>query len=239
MADGLFKEAYKKLVPSNARTLIDTALGSSSSITEKDFSKEELDILKQMYSSRKTKNSAIEESIRKQKQISKEQYAKDPEITFDGKGGKKVLSYGDYQKQLDQQLKSFEDTRSKTSVSYLDYPDKKGAPTFDSWLDTVWKSYTDPQYRLKTILGSFNVKDTPEGKQVTDLYNFDNSDFYKAVYKIDPSTASIGDIYSRANGPIDFLDMMMIKKFPKAQRKVEINLEDQDIFSDPFKPTIK
>tara|TARA_R110000803_G_scaffold80444_5_gene146260 strand:+ start:391 stop:1122 length:732 start_codon:yes stop_codon:yes gene_type:complete len=228
---GVLNQLYKTLVPTNARVLIDTMRGQTAPITAKDFAPEELDVLREMYSQKQQRNESWRQDIANKMSISQKDYDKNPEVdfVFDGEGpiqkARPVkISYADYLQQINNQLNSFDATKNKTSISYNDYPDQLAAPTFDSFIDAAWKSYTDPAYRMKTILGSFNVMNTPEGAKAIDKYNFDKSDFYKAIYKIDPAEATVGEMYKKANGPVDFLDMLMIKKFPGASRPVDINL---------------
>jgi hypothetical protein len=228
---GVLNQLYKTLVPTNARVLIDTMRGQTAPITAKDFAPEELDVLRQMYSQKQQRNESRKQDIANKISVSEKDYYKNPEVdyVFEGEGPiqkarQVAVPYADYIQKMTNQLKSFDATKNKTSLSYNDYPDKLAAPTFDSFLESAWKSYTDPAYRMKTILGSFNVMNTPEGAKAVDTYNFDKSDFYKAIYKIDPAKASVSEMYKKANGPIDFLDMLMIKKFPNMSRPVDINL---------------
>lgn len=221
------------VVPSNARVLLDTMRGKTTPITEKDFSQEELNVLRSMYQQRKLKNEKNVNNLRRNLFVNEQDYLKNPEtkIVFTEENGKQVgrpvqVPYAEYIRNVTNQINSYEKTKNKTSLGYYDYPDGMAAPTFDSWLGSVWKSYTDPAYRMKTILGSYNVFDTPEGRQVVDRYNFDKSDYYRSVYGIDPTKASIGEIFLRSNGPVDFLDMVMIKKFPTTSRNVNIRLGD-------------
>ena len=182
-----------------------------------------------MYAQKQVRNAAWKQELANQLSTTRQAYERKPELklVYDETGTRATTqpkSYDEYIRELTDKIASFDRTKSKTSLSYNDYPDQMGAPTFDSWLKTVWKSYTDPAYRVKTVLGNVNVFDTPEGRKAVDNYNFDASDYYKGSYGIDPATASVMDIYKKSNGPIDFLDMLMIKKFPKASRKVDINL---------------
>lgn len=233
-SNSLLKSAYRAVVPSNAQMLIDTALGEKSDITEKDFSKDELALLKAMYQNKQKQNESRRQEIANKLNVSEKDYLKNPEKKFvtqvTPEGRESVvsapMSYAEYLQKTKQQLDSFDKTKNKTSLTYYDYPEGKAAPTFDSWLQSVWKSYTDPEYRLKTILGSFNVYDTPEGAVARDQYNFDKKDFYKNNYGIDVDKADTANIWKASNGPIDFLDMMMIKKFPRTSRNVNIKLPD-------------
>jgi hypothetical protein len=229
---GVLNQLYKTVVPTNARVLIDTMRGETAPLTENDFSQDELEALRQMYKTKNTRNDNWRQDIANKLSVSAEEYSKNPETDWVTReeGGKQSivpvrLSYDDYVRRLKNQLDSFDKTKGKTSIAYNDYPDGMAAPTFDSWLSSAWKSYTDPAYRMKTILGQFNVFDTPEGRKAVDQYNFDASDYYRTFYKIDPATASMADILKRSSGPVDFLDMMMIKKFPRSARQVDINLD--------------
>jgi hypothetical protein len=226
---GMLNQLYKAAVPVNARTFIDTVKGSTAPITEKDFAPEELDVLKKMYVDKQSKNAAWKQELANKLSISRQSYEQKPEtkLVYDESGTRAQAvpqTYDEYIKGIVGQIASFDKTKSKTSLSYNDYPDQMAAPTFDSWLDSVYKSYTDPAYRMKTILGSFNVMDTPEGQKAVDKYNFDAADYYKGNYGIDPAKASVFEMYQKSNGPIDFLDMLMIKKFPNKSRQVNINL---------------
>ena len=228
---GVLNQLYKTVVPTNARILIDTIRGQTAPLTEVDFSSDELDALRQMYNQKNVKNEARRQSLANKLSISRKDYEKNPEIDWafsengNGQLGNPVrLPYDEYIQRVTRQLNSFDNTKGKTSIGYNDYPDGSAAPTSESWLDSVWRSYTDPAFRMKTILGHFNVFDTPEGRQAVDQYKFDASDYYRNFYKIDPSTAPVTEMLQKAKGPVDLLDMMMIKKFPRASRPVKINL---------------
>lgn len=228
----ILNRLYETVLPTNARVLIDTMRGQTAPLTEKDFSLEELGALRQMYEQKKIRNDARRQELANKMAVSRKDYEKNPETdwVFTGEGdnwaGKPVkLSYDEYIQKLSGQLASFDKTKNKTSLGYHDYPDGSSAPTADSWLSTIWKSYTDPAYRMKTILGHFNVFDTPEGRQAVDQYKFDAADYYKTFYNLDPATAPTTELLQKAKGPVDLLDMIMIKKSPKASRQVNINLD--------------
>jgi hypothetical protein len=231
-SNSLLKNVYQAVVPSNARMLIGTAIGERGDITEKDFSKDELALLKAMYQNKQKQNESTRQDIANKLNVSEKDYQKKPEQKFVSQvtpeGGEAVvsapISYAEYLQKTKQQLDSFDKTKGKTSINYYDYPEGKSAPTFDSWLKSAWKSYTDPEYRLKTILGSFNVYDTPEGQVAKDQYNFDKKDFYKTTYGVDLDKDNVLDIWKKSNGPVDFLDMLMIKKNPRTSRNVSIKL---------------
>jgi hypothetical protein len=213
-------DLYRAAVPLNARTLIDTAVrGRTSDITEADLSPAELSALRQVYETTATKNVVDRQALANKLSVSAKDYEKAPETTAEqiptAQGGYAIkyrpLSYDEYINKATTELNTYDKTKNKTSISYNDYPDKLAAPTFDSWLSSIWKSYTDPAYRLKTTLGSFNVQETPTGPVATDKYNFDAADFYAMKGK-PPAEMSTAEMWKRANGPVDFLDMLMIKR---------------------------
>jgi len=223
-------DLYRATVPLNARTLIDTAVrGNTNDITEADLSPAELSALRQVYETTTAKNATNKQALANKLSVSAEEYAKAPEQTSERvptpRGYSIVyrpLSYDEYINKTTTALNTYDKTKNKTSISYNDYPDKMAAPTFDSWLSSIWKSYTDPAYRLKTTLGSFNVQETPTGPVATDKYNFDAADFYAMKGKR-PSEMSTSEMWKRANGPVDFLDMLMIKRGAPS-RNVNIKL---------------
>ena len=224
-------DLYRAAVPLNARTLIDTAVrGRTTDITEADLSPAELSALRQVYETTTAKNVADRQTLANKLSVSAKDYEKAPETTAEqiptSQGGYAIkyrpLTYDEYINKTTTALGTYDKTKNKTSVTYNDYPDRLAAPTFDSWLNSVWKSYTDPAYRIKTTLGSFNVQETPTGPVATDKYNFDAGDFYAMKGK-PPAEMSTLEMLKRANGPVDFLDMLMIKRGAPS-RNVNIKL---------------
>jgi len=224
----ILNQLYRQVVPVNARTLIDTVRGDTSPITEANFSPDELAILQNVYEAKRNRNKTWRQEIGNELAISEADYNKKPEqeVVPGNKPGQFAyapIPYSEYIKRTVNKLESFDKTKNKTSVSYNDYPDALAAPTFDSWINAIKKSYTDPAYRMKTTLGSFNVNETPEGARVSDAYKFDAKDFYEMKgFNIDKANAY--DLWKKSNGPVDFLDMMMIKYAPKIPRQVDIKL---------------
>ena len=234
---------FDALIPTNARIFLDTLSGNTKTITESDFSKEELDVLRSIYKETKKKNKTAEQELIKKAAITEKEYNKNPETSLvevpNSYGGftmeQQTLPYSQFIKKVNTDLDTYTKTRNKTSVGYYDYPDGNGAPTFDSWLDAITKSYSDPVYRMKTVLGSFNVMDTKEGPKIVDNYNFDKRDFYQKYQNVDFNKDSLATMWEKSNGPIDFLDMMMIKHRPQTSREVSVNLNYQDPFGDTTK----
>jgi hypothetical protein len=228
---GVLNRLYKQLIPVNARMLIDTARGDTSPITETNFAPDELAVLRNIYDAKRNVNKNWKQDIANELSISEAEYNKNPkmQLVSTGKPGAYVrgpLPYADYIQDTVNRLDTFNKTSDKTSIGYADYPGGTGAPTFDSWIDAIKKSYTDPAYRMKTTLGRFNVNEAPEGARATDQYNFDAKSHYESAKKINLDTANAYDLWKKSSGPVDFLDMMMIKYAPDKSRQVDIKLPE-------------
>ena len=227
--NSLGRTIYNALVPTNMRVFGETLLGSTAPITERDFTPHELETLRQMYGGAKSRAAALENEYAQRLRRTPEQYYANPEIEFVETPNAFVrapLSYENAQQKVANKLASYVNTHGRTSLSYLDYPGANtAAPTYDTIYDALTRSFTDPAYNLKTTLGSFKVVDTPEGPVAVDKYNFDKKDYYKQQYGLDLDKASNWDLAKSAHGPIDFLDMYMIKNNPSRVRDVKIRLE--------------
>lgn len=214
---------YQSLVPSNARFFMESALGNRAPITEKDFSPEELSSLRDLYNKKNSYNSEQEQRL--SKPLSEAEYLKNPEDflepTSTGGGRMRKRTYQEYLGNLAAQKESYDKTRGKTSISYFDYPagSEFGAPTGNSTLEAIRRSYTDPSYRLKTTLGSFNAYDQGPNINVQDTYKFDNRGFYNL-----PKEAGLMDIFKRATGPVSLGDMLMMHYMPEMKRPVNITI---------------
>lgn len=242
MADTLFSSAYKRLVPLNARTLIESVLGKTSPITEKDLTEEELQAIYRLYESKQAANQRQYQSLLDQLSVTKKDWSKAPTTVTEYKDGERVTrkeTFDQYQARIRRQLDSFNKTQNKTSVSYYDYTDKGtfGAPINDDLLKAIYSSYTDPQYRLKTTLGSFNVMNTPQGAVVKDNYNFDAA----RAYDIEPSTTNLDLVKRFYSKPLSLADALLIKNYPTMSRPVAISLPIRApvMYSDPFEDTTR
>lgn len=145
-------EDLYKLIPTNARLYGESLLGSTSPITEKDFTPSELAVMREMYQKQKQANDA-----------KMQQY----------KEGIPQIKDEKLREQLLQKLKTYEDTKNKTSISYDEYPENRSVVD-TTGLAGLYKSFTDPYYTVSTSLGRYNVMETPTGPQVVDNYNWDN-----------------------------------------------------------------
>ena len=236
-ASSIVHSAYKAAVPVNARILIDTARGVTSPITEADFSPEELTSLRSLYEKKQQGNAAWKARLTAEVTKNEADYNAAPEMRLvdsitgkpnpDGMTGAKLapMPYADYVGNKQNAIASFDRTKDKTSISYSDY-DGMAAPTFDSPMTSIHKSYVDPAYRLKTILGNFTVKETPDGPIATDTYKFDAADYYNSTQGRGKTLKerSNWDIAKNSNGLVDALDQYMIKHLPGSKREVRIVL---------------
>lgn len=164
---GGLQELYRHAVPANARTLLGSLFGDRSPITEKNFTSEELEVIKKMH------------------------------------------------------------TAKAGNQTYFDYPTKqaqRGAGfTFDGPLDLIVNSYLNPSYSMMGTLGSFNTKDTPNGIEATDRYNFDNLDSYK-IRKDTPHSEMLRRAWVWKDSPAGLLDMLLMRYMPELDREVKINI---------------
>ena len=228
--DFSLSDLYKQVVPVNARTFIETAMGKTTPITERDFSPEELDTLKQSVKAAKSKNSLSEEHYRKNLQTSSAEYNKKPETEWlqnlSGKYEEFVVPYSEWIKRNQSAVDSYEKTRDRTSISYGDYPIKSGetaAPVGQNWGSAIYQSYTDPGFRLASTLGSAKYHENGGKPFIEDSYGFSSD--HPGVYKGITDDSSLTDILSKYIGTPGALGEILYSKYlGKGRRPVKINL---------------
>ena len=211
---GLAKKYYNKLVPVNIRTFVETAFGSTEPITEKDFTPEDLEYLQKMYESKKAYNAQEEARL---KNISKN--LKPGEwLSKELQNGVLVDTTSDTLKKIDDKIQSYAKDRSKTSLSYEDYPESDDTVyESDSWGKQIQGSFSDPNYRLHTTLGRFNVIEQPNGDSVIQ----DTYDWTKAkVTTADAVTGLAGALASPEKLGNGFMRIFK----PETSRQVTIKL---------------
>ncbi len=192
-------DIFRNAIPINARMLLGTMLGSRAPITEKDLSPAELQVLADVIASKKHVN-----------EINERWTAADlanPATEYDDPAGHKAIA--------EKLLATFSKDRAKTSIGYDDYPGDRLA-TSDGMGATLWRSFTDPAYRMATTLGRFNAYDTPQGTEIRDKYNFDTRTYI--------GDRSLGGLLRNSSGPLDFFDNYMNTRNPGATRDVNIRL---------------
>lgn len=223
----LGRAVYNALIPTNMRVFGETLLGRKNPVTEQDLTPAEQEMLFRMYQTKLGENAVRESQYISQAARSPQDYAARPEtdlVERNGEFRRETLPYEQSQQRAAAKAASFANTRGKTSLSYLDYPSAENAPVQDPWYNILARSLTDPEYNLKTTLGSFNVLDTPEGPVINDVYNFDNADYYSRMYGINPYMASNRTLANSAKGLMDFADLYLIKNRPNMAREVKVRL---------------
>jgi hypothetical protein len=188
-------------------------MGSTAPITEQDLTPTDLEFLRRQYEETRGRNAAAESELVKRLGSSEAEYLKNPlqgrmQISSEGVPTQGIVPYTDAQKQL----RSYQTTRDRTSVVYS--PSGSGVDTV-SVGQAVSRTVTDPEFRMATLLGRYQVVETPEGPVAVDRYDFNrmNTESSEAL------TAS-----DLVNAPVRFLDTAMRKYLPSASRPVNIRL---------------
>jgi hypothetical protein len=207
------REVYNSLVPSNVRILAETAMGSTAPITEQDLTPADLAFLRRQYEETRGRNVAAESELVKRLGSSEAEYMKNPlvgkmQISSEGVPSQSTVPYADVQKKL----QSYQTTRDRTSVGYS--PRGSGVDTVPVG-QAISRTLTDPEFRMSTLLGRYQVVETPEGPVAVDRYNFNRMNTESS------ETLSASDLI---NAPVQFLDTAMRKYLPSASRPVNIRL---------------
>ncbi len=207
------REIYNTLVPSNVRALAETAMGSTAPITEQDLTPADLNFLRRQYEETRERNTAAESELIKRLGSSEAEYMKDPlpgkmQVSPEGIPSQGVVPYADAQRQL----RSYQTTRDRTAVGYS--PSGSGVDTVPVGR-AISRTFTDPEFRMATLLGRYQVVETPEGPTAVDRYDFNRMNTEQS----EQLTAS-----DLINAPVRFLDTAMRKYLPSASRPVNIRL---------------
>lgn len=210
--DGL-ASFYNKHVPVNIRTFMETLLGNSSPITEKDFSNEDLAYLKKLYEAKKQANDSHEQGLKDIKNNLKP----GDWLSKENRNGVLVDTTAETLKDIDKKLSTYATTRDKTSIGYGDYASVPGADVdeSDGWGKQLYGSFTDPGHRVRTTLGQFNVVEQPDGSIVVqDTYDW-------SKHKVSSGETSLASYLNRP----EMLGNGIMRIFmPNASREVNIKL---------------
>ena len=111
------RDLYKQ-IPVNARVFAETVLGAEDPITEEDFTTEDLRYLRRLVDETSAKNDAREAQLLSDRDY----YRANPDLrSYElGEGGNLVDITDREREELDRKIKSYEDTRGRTSVNYGD-----------------------------------------------------------------------------------------------------------------------
>jgi hypothetical protein len=213
MENGLFSSLYKK-IPTNIRLAGEQVFGVSSPITEKDFTPEELSVIRQQIASKDATNAARETLL---KQGLKEW----------------TPDYSESLKEIVQkELKSYTSTKGKTAITYDEYT---AGPNDFGWIDSVKQSFKSPEFRVATSLGQYVGIKQPDGSiKVLDEYDWDNERKLISKLKKEDYPRFIKNILQN---PQSTIATIMASLYPTKKRKVEINLPKEEIV-DVFKSSV-
>lgn len=169
------------LIPVNAKLLLDTAMGDRSYITEKNFSPEELQALKNaailgQLRQRKaaTEHQAVIDALRKMPANEAIQYTLVPDRRPDGElDFKKTNILTAAQEAVNRQKKLDRTNASVGTIQYEDYGPIEKRLDNTGWLETLKRSRNDPYFRMMTSLGRAKLEHDPEGNLIVrDEYSF-------------------------------------------------------------------
>lgn len=211
-------EYYKKTVPVNIRTFVETLAGNTDPITEKNFTTADLEYLRQLYDTKKAANQAHEQGL-----IASKDKAKSGEwLSKEVRNGVLVDTTAETLQDIDKKLKIYDDTRHKTSIKYGDYAGMAAdVGESDGWYSQLRNSFTDPGHRAVTTLGQFNVVEQPDGSAVIqDAYDW-TSVPASTQQAVEGLAASVGSPQTLGNA------IMRIFK-PNVSRSVNIKLPNNN-----------
>ena len=211
-------------IPVNMRTFVETVAGADRPITEADFTEEDLKYLRRLVEETKQKNESDEAFFREYRDDlatggeDSRMYMLDERNNMVDITDREIAD-------LSKKIKSYEDTRGRTSVNYRDIADtqKPSTENFDdeSILQTIRDSFLDPAYRAKTTLGRFTAEQQEDGSVVIkDTYDWKKleqkvslREFLETLPKIIHSPRMMGNAF------------MKLAK-PETAREVNIKLPD-------------
>lgn len=186
------------MLPINIQLFLDSLIGKTTPVTEKDFYPSDIEFLRKFgdrtYGAATT---AARENRLADIELNERGYLPQTQARL-------VDSAQVYQPKL------------KKQVTYKNYT--KDLPDDNMWLDSVRKSFTDPAFRVSTSLGSFGMEDKGDYYRVYDKYNW-NGDFDRPVN----SLQSLWDQASFTH-PTSILNGLAEMFAPKVTRPVELKI---------------
>ena len=163
------------ILPANIKEFGKTVFGSTEPITEKDLTAEDLNFLKNQVQAKKRENETKKEMYETFTKEELDRLKLGPKYVMPNEAESIKKRLQENQKKIE----SFEKTKGKTSVSYSDYPAFSQIDT-QEW--PFWKSlkqsFTDPGYRMQTLLGRYNAYDNKDGTvTIVDKYDWNDRGF--------------------------------------------------------------
>ena len=241
---------YRRL-PTNLRLVAEQLFGADSTITEQDFTAEELAVMRDRIIDQEARNVEEEEKYRTMyEELTHPDYVADWDVDVTNRGpdspmlnrrmdyssGTGRLEYvskatleAERQQELERLgrgIESYDTTRDKLSVSYprkkaTEELRKRGLHSRGGWIDTIIESFSSPETNVSTTLGQFNV-----------IKNDDGTVTIKDKYSWNPVPPdfklSLKDFltltWEYRNNPEALGNVFMRLALPERERDVEINL---------------
>lgn len=167
----MFRGVYNAMIPTAGRAYGEFLLGSNAPITERDIPPDMMKSIRARYLDQKQRNEADMARLRGQLDMTREEYAKYPEIDPIGRqlgDPNAIMPYEAAMAKYRQELARYKPGRTAISK----YQDKYTNVDTDT---SLLRHPYDPDLNAALTLGRYNVVETPEGPTVYDTYNFDNT----------------------------------------------------------------
>jgi len=153
-SEGGIGELYKK-IPTNLRLFGEYLAGVESPITEKDFTEDELDVIRNQIIAQKINNEVLEDEYRKAGDA-------DAVETFEKTRGRTSVSPYTIQ---ESGLPTSKTTFGRSYIS-------GGSGAVDKGWEEALKSLNDPSYMVATTLGKYTAEDVDDGFRIREDYDF-------------------------------------------------------------------
>jgi hypothetical protein len=242
--DGGFIERQKKFdggslykaIPTNVRLLGEFIAGKDSPITEEDFTEEELKAMADAVERAKSRNTEHEAELRRRIEqgtpFVAEEDGKTGHTIYRDYRGKYVppemlrhMDDPEFQKEalevLRNQLKTYEDTRNKTSVRnyYVNEVANPGGTM------ELLKILNNPLYQLQTTLGEYRATENNDGVVIDDEYNFNTRELREMIGK---DEVELVDILKNLDTPQLAAELFARYVQPDHKRSVNIKIPNSD-----------
>lgn len=208
------KELYKK-IPTNMRLFGESLVGVKDPITEKDFTREELNAMRRQIIEAQDRSNNMEAYLNAQLQEEL-----DNPSGYYGKANGKDVTREQYIADLNRKINSFEKTRNKTSVDPYGRNNTSDAGVGGGFLETMDRSFNSPEYNISTTLGRYNAYQNPDNSMtVKDRYDWTKSGGREPT--IGEAIRAFGRAFPNPEG---MGNVMMRYWNPDVSRDVNVNL---------------